>query len=96
MSNNLLRDIEISDSKESRETVDSVANQIKMETYKTNIKKEAFVRDLQNGLGSRIKENPNGVIFTKVEQAKAKKERWNNLSFFGKIGDLVIRFFKLF
>jgi len=37
-------------------------NAIKLETKKTNLKKESFIQEIKNGLGEEIKSNPNKVI----------------------------------
>jgi len=37
-------------------------NGIKLETKKTDLRKEAFIQEIRNGLGEQIKSNPNKVI----------------------------------
>jgi hypothetical protein len=43
-------------------------NGIKLETKKTNLRKEAFIQEIKNGLGEQIKSNPNKVTITKPKK----------------------------
>ena len=91
----VLRDLEIEDANNSRETVDGVTNQIKLETYKTTLQKDAFIRDLRI-IGDEIKKNPNKVIFLQDEKDKAELERRNNLSRWAKFKEIMVKFFTKF
>ena len=44
-------------------TIKKESNSIKLETRKTDLKKEAFIQEIKNGLGEEIKLNPNQVKF---------------------------------
>ena len=92
----IIEEMEADDKRASRETVAGVSNDIKLETYKTNLKKEAFTRELISGLGEEIRKNPNAVIFTKEEEAKAEKDRWSKLPFSSKLKEIIIKFFTKF
>lgn len=46
-------------------------NNIKLDKKKTALKKLAFIREIENGLGDEIKSNPNRVEF--IEKPKENK-----------------------
>lgn len=41
--------------------IEKELNAMKLEAKKTDLSKEAFIQEIKNGLGEKIKENPNKV-----------------------------------
>ena len=45
--------------------IEDTEKQIALEVYKTALKKQQFVNEIKNGLGEKIKSNPNKVTIVK-------------------------------
>lgn len=65
-----INDLEKQETYEDRiETIDSINNEIKASKQNTELKKEQFINELKNGLGQKVKNNPNKV--------KIIKKKWH-------------------
>lgn len=79
----LISEIEREESTERVETLDAIINDIKGQQIQTNREKLKFAQEIKNGLGPKIKSNPNDIIiYTKP---------W-----YTKVGDFIKKIFTKF
>jgi|688.fasta_scaffold1450117_1 hypothetical protein len=61
----LITELESEEKNERVETLDSVINDIKGQKEQTKLNKLRFINEIKNGLGEKIKENPNEIMVIK-------------------------------
>jgi hypothetical protein len=60
-----IQELAVEDLKESRDTISSERNKIKLERTQTEIQKERFINEMKSGLGEIVKQKPNEIIIIK-------------------------------